>query len=159
MPDRRVLILSRLETLLGSVEGAPANAVYRNRGLLSTDMRPCMILLDGREDVSLSAEGKATRLRARTAPYVMILLPQIFAVLRAREPARAGEYAGELASYRNAILHAILHDEELSAIVGSNGDVAYRGHETDMETGSSMEGQLQMKFAFYYVLDPSSDLA
>lgn len=153
--DRRALILNRLEVLLASVQNAPSVAVYRNRGALKNDKRPCMVLLDGTESVYTNFEGRAGRVYARTSPSVMRLEPQIFALLDTRELQRADEYASEITAYRNAIVWAILNDADLVELTGENGDIAYRGHSTDMQTGRAQQGELQLFFRFYYVLDPT----
>ena len=155
MPDIRAMILDRVETLLGEVNGVPQR-VFRNRGQIKTDDRPCMVLLDGSETVHQSYEGRKGREYAHSSPYVMILRPQIFALLLQRKETEADGYAGELTAYRNAILRAVLQDGELRDLAGPNGDIAYRGSTTDMESGRPMWGELQMDFAFYYKLDPSN---
>lgn len=158
MPDRRAAILNRLETLLGAIPGLPSAQVFRNRGSARSDERPCMVLLDGTETVHQNFEGHPGRKYARNSPSVMILEPEIFALLESRELGRADEYANELTQYRNAIVWAILHDTELSDLAGANGDIAYRGHATDMQTGRPMQGEMQLFFRFYYLLDPETDL-
>lgn len=159
MADRRTLILDRLETLLGTITGAPSTTVLRNRGDADSDERPCMVLLDGRETVHQNYEGKAGRVYARNSSSVMLLEPEIFALLELREAAAADEYADLITQYRNAIVWAILNDEELVELTGANGDIAYRGFETDMQSGRTMQGEMQFFFRFYYVLDPTTDLA
>lgn len=151
MIDRRELILARLETLLASIDDAPAENVFRNRAVLPEDKRPAMVLLDGVEDVSLSGGPKSSR---GPAAYFCTLRPQIFAVLQRREIPEAGQIGPELSQYRVAIMAAVMHDDDLLEIVETNGMIEYSGSETDMQTGSTMEGQLQMNFAFRYRLDP-----
>lgn len=159
MPDRRKLILDRLEDLLGSIDGLPASVVIRNRPAMDTEDRPCMVLLDGGETVHQNFEGRAGRVYARNSSSVMMLEPEIYALLEAREASRAGEFADLFTQYRNAIIYAILNDADLANLTGANGDIAYRGHQTDMRSGSAMQGEMRLDFRFYYVLDPAEDLA
>lgn len=153
MPDALAMLKDRLEDLLPTIDDAPSVALYRNRGLLASDMRPCMLLLDGSEETFLSREGEKGRGRTHDAPAIMRWTPGIFAALEVRPVGRSAEYAAEFTAYRNAMLRAILNDPDLLTIVGENGDIAYRGHQTDMQDGLMMQGVLQMNFAFYYVLD------
>lgn len=159
MIDKREQILLRLLALLGtdSVRGTEiaANHVFRNRGQLgdTTDNMelPALVLLDGSEvTLTQNARGNAVR--------VMLLTPQIFVVLRPTENGM-NDGVGELMStFRNRIIKAILQDGELEnllAVDQRSGYIEYRGTITDMQTGNSMEGQLQMDFAFAYTFNPS----
>jgi len=157
MPERRAQILTRLATVLGDIDGFPN--FLRNRGDADPDERPCMVLLDGTETVHQNFEGRAGRVYARTASSVMMLEPGIFALLHAREAAKASEYEALLAECRKEVVYKILHDEELADITGANGDIAWRGFDTDMQSGRTMQGEMQFFFRFYYVVDPSQDLA
>ncbi len=91
MPDRRSEILDRIEEVLAAV--TPSRTVYRNRSDLSSTERPCRVLLDGTETVDHNFEKRAGRVYARTAPSVMVMQPEIFELLRVREPKKSGEYA------------------------------------------------------------------
>ena len=53
------------------------------------------------------------------------------------------------------LLKAFTSDDDLIAMLGRNGEIQYLGHETDMQTGSTMLGQMQMLFSLTYVLNPS----
>lgn len=151
MIDRREMILVKLEALLGDITEAPAENVFRNRAVLPEDKRPAMVLLDGVEDVQLSGGPKSMR---GPAPSLAVLRPQIFAVLKRREIPEAPLIGPELSLYRRAIIAAVIYDEDLRELVTTNGMIEYQGSETDMQSGSSMEGQLQINFAFRYPLIP-----
>jgi len=157
VPDRGPQIRNRLAEVLAAA--SPARTVYRDRSAFSATERPCRVLLYGRETIHHNFENRAGRVYARTAPSVMLMEPEIFELLRVREPKKSGEYAPELEASLKAIHHAIVNDEELVALTGDSGDIAYRGFTTDFELGASMEGAMQIHFRFYYVLNPETDLA
>ena len=163
MMDKREEILLRLLEIMGTeecrtcgVDGAEAIAaehVFRNRAAFEDteahDELPCSVLLDGGETtLTPNARGSASRL--------MLMTCQIFYVLSPRT-ANAG-IGEELSGYRGKLIKAILNDGVLGDLLGveqRSGYIEYRGIITDMQTGSSVEGQMQMDFAFAYVLNPN----
>ena len=153
MYDRREAILAQVEVLLGSLPAdvAPFAAVYRNRGELKETMRPAVVLLDGTET---TVQNYNTPRNSRMAPHLIELRPQIFAVMKKRELDLASEYGPELSSYRMAILRALFGDQTLSGLIGTNGKIEYRGALTDMQTGSTFQGELQINLAITYLLAP-----
>lgn len=155
--DKREMILLRLEALLGKVSGIAT--VCRDRGELEGVALPAAVLLDGKEDLVTDVGGRS--LNAMPAA-VFSLQAQIFIVLKPRDDASNSTLAGvaapigpELSSYRMAVLKAIIKDDTLVALCGSNGQVVYNGCVTDMQTGGEMTGQLQLNFSFSYALKPS----
>lgn len=158
--DKREQILLYLQTLLGQVEGI--TAAYRDRGDFPKEKLPAAVLLDGTEEVRTVIQGHSL---TRMPAAVFTLLPQIFVVLKPRydntnltvEDANGKPISApvgpELSAYRVKVLKAILSDINLAALLGNNGQIEYRGCDTDMQTGSTMVGQLQLHFAFSYVLD------
>jgi len=160
--DRRELILVRVEEVLNELKAlnvtpivgsAPfVQSVYRNRAPLREDARPALYLFDGIEDVGSPAGGYTTQRSTFSRPAFMVLRPQVWAVLQQRIPDLASEYGPLLSQYRIQLIKMLLEDSELVSLVTSNGQIAYQGSDTDMQSGSSMEGQLQMKFAFTYPL-------
>lgn len=156
MVYRKELLLVRIQEIMVDVQtdlGGSADNVFRNRGEIPPPMRPGMTLLDGNERTILG--GNATKRMGRVRPSVMALEPQIWTLLAPRPLSAADELGPELSSYVVAFLKAIPDDPSILALISENGQVIYQGHETDMQSGSSMEGQLLMKFAFHYLLDPS----
>ena len=153
--NRREAILAQIEVILGNLPYAPEpfKGVYRNRGRFGPDLRPCVVLLDAGSR-KLIDYPKNPRGGNPVGPHLIELNPQIFALLRVRELEKAPEYGPELSAYEFAIVSAIFNDEMLKALVGSNGRIGYGATDTDMKTGSTMEGQLQVTFAIQYVLDP-----
>ena len=153
--DRRERILNRLGVLLQEVVADMPGWFYaRNRGELPDELRPSLVLLDGDEIISF-LQPSSSRGQMRTAPMVMSMSPQIFAVLKDREPKNEG-VAEDLASTRRLILPKLLpsvvNDVTLKQLVGSNGFMRYEGFLTDMASGRSMKGEGQFNFAFGYVL-------
>lgn len=153
--DKRETILRRMLTILGTVsgpavvEGAPS--IFRNRGEVPEDKLPALVLLDGREAIKIPTNSRGGAL----APMILTLEPQVFVVLKPREDVNNDGIGEELSGYRMRLLKAFTTDDELLALLGSNGEILYLGHETDMQTGNSMLGQMQLMFTLTYVLQPS----
>lgn len=146
--DRRELILARLFVTLQTIDGL--KTVCRNRGLLPEEMRPAITLLDGSEEVTSTqvVDGRGGRgLSAQPAKVTM--RPEIFVVLDQRLPKNEG-IGEDLNAWRIAILKAISADSQINTLLTNNGSLLYEGCLTDMATGRSMEGQLQMQFALSY---------
>lgn len=153
--DKREAILSHLLSILQTVNGVAVvdgvKSVFRNRGEVPAEKLPASVLLDGKEVMKIS---NSTRGGMR-APTVYTLSPQIFIVLKPRDDINNDGIGEELSAYRVQILKLMRDDDTLWALLGSNGEVIYEGHDTDMQTGSTMQGQMQMNFTFSYVLNTS----
>ena len=120
------------------------------------EVRPVVVLLDGVEEIvpNFDTGGRG---RKSMSPQVMVMRPQIFVLLK---PAELGDNAGvgtELNTFRLAIIQAIARDTALAMLVGSNGDISLRETITDMQTGSTLQGELQLNFWLRYVLNPYQD--
>jgi hypothetical protein len=76
-------------------------------------------------------------------------------VLRPRNTIDNPGVGEELSGLRMQVLKAFTNDDELWALLGSNGELIHSGHDTDMQTGSTVLGQMQMRFQLTYVLDPN----
>jgi hypothetical protein len=154
MQDKRETILSRMLVLLGTVNGTPDPLnVFRNRAEIPTDKLPALVLLDGKE-VLKNPQAVHTRGGAR-APGIFELSPQVFIVLRPRNTIDNPGVGEELSGLRMQVLKAFTNDDELWALLGSNGELIHSGHDTDLQTGSTLVGQMQMRFQLTYVLDPN----
>lgn len=155
MSDNRELILVRLRALLAEIPGV--SAMYRNRVEINPAKLPAMVLLDGTERSFLTGVNRGRNGRGGvvngTGPSIMILEPQIFFVLKPKDLKDAEDYGPELSAWRAKIIKAIYADMELAVILTANGDIEYRGSETDFQTGRTNEGQLQLNFSFYYILN------
>lgn len=149
-------ILLHLESLLAGV--TPITGVYRDRADLPKEKCPGVILLDGREEIAMQLGPQN---RPKMPPAIFALKPQIFVICKLRDDMRNETLGGlpapigpELTMYRDQILALIVNDPTLVSLVTETGKIIYMGCETDMQTGSSMEGQLRMDFEFHYVLFP-----
>jgi hypothetical protein len=158
--DRREEILLRIMALLREMlEVGDFVTVWRDRGEVppvdsetKAPLLPAAILLDGRETPRVRTEGHAY---GRAPPgTVMTLLPEVWVVLMPKENVTNEGVGEELSLYRVKLVGKILHDDTLIAIVGANGEIEYRGCETDMQSGGLLEGQMRLDFGLSYVLLP-----
>lgn len=157
MIDTREEILAHLVPLLGNVSGI--KNVFRDRGEMKRELLPAIVLLDGRESIRSDILSRKT---VRMPPALFLLQTQIWLALEPRDNVDNEKLRGidapigpELSHYRMLILDAVLNDATLVSILTPNGQMEYRGCETDMAIGSSMVGQMMMQFDFTYVLSPS----
>jgi hypothetical protein len=150
-------ILGQIFATLSSLAGVMTCA--RDRGLLETDELPAIILLDGREDI---VSNPVPMKSVRMPPSVFRLQPQIFLILPQRDDA-SNQTVGngvfqpvgpQLSYWRDAMLAALINDPTLVGLLGSTGQIVYRGMETDMATGSTLQGQLRLLIDFHYVWFP-----
>lgn len=149
--DTRELILARIIVALDDMP--EVQAVYRDRAdLLAVDKLPAFVVLDGSER-TLSKIKTGRQIVA--LPMIVELRPQIFFLMKPLPIKDAGEYPPILSHWRLEVLRAILFDAELNRLTGPNGAIEYNGHETDMQAGRSMEGQIQFDFSFQYYLNPN----
>lgn len=151
--DRREQVLVRLSELMVE-EYVQANTVVRNRGLLSTDMRPAVAIMDGDEIARVTGDllGRGVGGRAHLTPQLVTMSPQIFVVPLPVKPSNEG--VGTVVNdFRIAIGMAIANDPVLISIIGPNGSIAYMGMVTDFKSGSACDGQSQLNFNFTYPLD------
>jgi hypothetical protein len=154
MLDKRETILERMLTLLGTVNSTtPPLNVFRNRAEIPTDKLPALVLLDGKEVLKNPAMPH-TRGGA-VVPGIFDLTPQVFIVLRPRDDINNTGVGEELSGLRMQVLKAFIQDDNLRALLGSNGELNYLGHETDLQTGSTVLGQMQLNFQLSYVFDPN----
>lgn len=152
--DRREAILQRMFAILATIDG-PATvdglrSVFRNRGEVPPEKMPALMLLDGREEIRISASGKGGIL----ATTVFTLQPQVYIVLRPTPDVTNDGIGEELSRYRLSVLKAFTSDDDLFALLGSNGEMQYLGNESDMTAGGAMLGQMLMLFSLSYPLNP-----
>lgn len=163
MKDKRELILSQMLTLLTQVGTgwvAQVNgdlSVFRNRAEIPTDKLPALVLLDGRESLK---GGQPKSLSMGLVPgqipaQIYVLEPQVFIICKPRDTIENAGVGPELSTMRVKVLNAFLNDDNLGSLLGSNGDIAYLGHETDLQTGSTVLGQMQLNLQLSYVFDPN----
>lgn len=161
--DRRQQILDRLWDILSvltiDLAGGPnggsqikAGNIVRNRNDLQADKVPGMIILDA-DEVRSTTQLKAPpgHQQNRMPAQIMKMTPEIYVVLDVRGV--TNENVGkDLNTARLAILNAIMTDEQLQEIVGSNGDIVYDGCVTDLARNRMMKGQLGISITFTYPL-------
>jgi hypothetical protein len=149
--DRREQILSRLEDVLGAVPGIESFA--RNRGLLDNDARPAIVLLDGDERERTPPVGRSATGRQGMVVNMMTMFPQVFVVLKVAKPQNV-DVGPTLNGLRSAVIAAVAADAALRTLVGTNGDIVYTGCETDLKSGSPLDGTGRLDFTLSYPLDP-----
>lgn len=151
--NKREEVLTRLLDILNDPALVPdINSCVRNRGLLSNEQLPGIIMLDGDETSRKLADDRG---RQRMSPVITVLHPQIFIVLKNKKPKNV-DVGTELNTYRGAIIKAISADAQLLALIGPNGDITYDGCETDLKTGMPMEGEMMLAFSIACVLNPNA---
>jgi hypothetical protein len=147
--DVRELILLRLKAILDDVDGA--RTVWRDREDVSPDDTPTLILLDGRETKRTTTTGRG---HTRMPPAIIELSPQVWIQVKPRSDAANAGVGEELSAWRVKVLAAIFQDAELAELQGINGELEYRGAQTDMEIGSDITGNMVLDLALTYYFDP-----
>lgn len=148
MTDKREQILSRLFTVLGTVEGVGTDNTFRNRDQLPDDKRPAILLLDADEEGKQSADNRG---RIASSPNLVTLKPEVYAVLEDRKPQNE-DVGQDLNALRAKILSAILTDAQLAGLCHN---IFYAGMITDLAKDREMKGQLGLAIEFTYYLKPA----
>jgi hypothetical protein len=151
--DVRELILARLLTVVAGV--SEIAGTDRNRFMLPDAKLPGISILDGNERAVQTAIGRGLE---NTPPLKFVLQPQIWVLLKPRKNYENTGVGEELSKFRNRVIVAVLYDETLRGLVNGfdgNGDIEYRGHETDMQSGGAFLGQMRLDFSFAYTLNPA----
>lgn len=153
--DRRELILERLVELAAE-EYISARTVVRNRALLKQDVRPAIAILDGDEVARLTGDGLGRGVGGRVGmtPQLITMRPQIYFILDSRKVQNVG-VGQDVNIFRMTLVRVIAQDQRLLYILGSNGSMAYMGLTTDLKSGSRLDGEALVEFAFTYLLDPT----
>jgi len=170
--NRKELVLNRIIEVLDEVEGVAdvdgESSVFRNRRSIEGIKRPAIIVLDGNMRIRPNTtQGRGTNrnfmddAENRIAPCEMVLTPEIFLILDlAPDQDNLDEdgmnQGAKLSEFETRILAKLMFDNELWELLGGgdNGMIEYRGIETDMRSGSNMEGQMQLDVAFTFPFDP-----
>jgi hypothetical protein len=159
MTDKREMILSQMLLLLSTVSDTydPSQSlnVFRNRAEIPADKLPAVVLLDGKESLKYPKMLPVATRGGALIPAVYDLHPQVFIVLRPRDDIQNEGVGEELSGLRMQVLKAIIQDDGLRGLLGSNGELNYLGHDTDLQTGSTVLGQMQLNFQLSYVFDPN----
>jgi hypothetical protein len=162
--DRRELILQRLLAIMQGVTAfgsvgpptRPIRLVARNYKLADyTTYTPALILLDGSETTPPTAIAPV---RARPdavtlmRPALARMMPQMFCVLDDRTPENINT-GSDINAWRCLMVSLLAVDTGLRDLVGGSGKVDYIGIDTDMQTGSTMDGRGQLHIAIEYPVD------
>jgi hypothetical protein len=148
MADKRELILKRLVEVCQGVAGIAT--VVRNRGLLSDEQRPAIVVLDADE---LGTTFGPSQSNAAFMPSINTMKPEIYYL--AKEARVRNEQIGEtLNAARLAICTAMANDTALRALLGPNGGIQYNGCVTDLKSGTSLTGEMRLDFWLKYVFNP-----
>jgi hypothetical protein len=155
--DKREMILRQMLLLLSTVTDSASQflSIFRNRAEIPIEKLPAVVLLDGKEKLKYPKILPVATRGGALVPAVYDLLPQVFIVLRPRDDINNAGVGEELSGLRMQILKAIIQDDYLRGLLGSNGELNYLGHETDLQTGSTVLGQMQLNFQLSYVFDPN----
>lgn len=154
MRDRREEILVLLTEIMGEIDGAPVENVYRNRPGLPPELRPCGLLLDGEERVVAELEVRPSGRGTQNKPLLVDLEPDLFYAMKTKPIAQHEQVGPEMSASRMAFIAAIRNSEDLARLLGPEGRVTYRGHTTDLKNGMQALGTQQFFFTFRYVLHP-----
>jgi len=138
--DTREVLLARLVTVCGAVEGV--RAVARNTLDVAALARPAIIVQDGIEQMRDLAQGARYSEVAR-----MELSPGLTVIVRGGNGVDPG---GLLSLYRARVLTAVLTDAELIAATGRNGGIRYEGCLVPSPDPEGKEHRLDLTLVFAY---------
>lgn len=147
MNDRREQILARLVAIGEALAGI--RAAQRNRESVTGRAGPMIVIQDGDEAVSLAAAPDA-RGTIKLAPALVEMTPEFLILVEAN----SGDVGTRVNGFRAAAIYAVLNDDALLSITGSNGEIRYEGCTTSNRRGEKIEGGLALNFAFRYPLKP-----
>jgi hypothetical protein len=149
--DKRELILSRVLVIMQGLAGI--TTVARNRGLMTNEKRPAMILLDG-DEVSTKLPNPPRSRSAAQFPQVNTMRPEMYILLQEDRPTNL-TVGQQLNAFRIALSAAIATDTALAALLGPNGSIYYYGCVTDLKSGAALSGQMKVDYQLSYVFDPT----
>lgn len=145
MADKREQILTRIQAILGGIEGL--DLVLRNDIEIPEDRLPAAVLLDGDEQ---TRGGSFDRKRPAYGPLIMDMMPEIY-VLTQNDPAEVGQ---AISGFRGKIVQALCTDPQLARLA-FEGDIRYMGMQTGLALGRSVQGEMGMMFHVAYHMDPA----
>lgn len=143
MADKRELILARLVTVLGGIDGV--RAVFRNQDEISERQYPCILILDADEAADdRDPQRHPNRRLVTMTPEIYVMLSGI--------PANVGT---ELNALRAAVIKAVFEDATLVELTVNQQGIRYEGSATGLSRGRAMEGSLGVSISFTYLLNPA----
>lgn len=143
--DKREAILTRLAEIAGGIAGI--KTAVRNQDEVSERARPAIVIFDADEAAD---ESSGERGRTGKSPNIVEMSPEVLILLGA-PPETVGT---ALNAMRAKLIKAVLTDNDLAVLTGTNGGARYAGCSTHLGSGRSMEGSMTLQFAFTYVLRP-----
>lgn len=156
--DTREQILKRLAAIAVDLSGF--TSAVRNRGLRENEKRPAVIILDGDEAPVLTHGGRFNRAHAgRTMPMtpsIMTMKPELYVLMDEQRPQNV-ELGPALNAKRVQFVKALADDEQLLALLGSNGGIIYNGCVTDLKSGLALSGQMRIDLLLTYTFFPTTD--
>lgn len=141
--DRREEILSTLYDLMVTIEGV--ETAFRNKRIREDDALPSIQIMDADEEADDEADP---RQRPSNSPRHVGMTPEIFITL-GPDPDNVGP---NLNVMRRRIIHAVLTDTTLRALVTNGGSIRYKGCTTALQLASTLKGQMGVSFTFNYLL-------
>lgn len=141
--DRREAILARLLEIATGIEGIVR--AWRHKSRVTEEARPAIVILDADE---VAEEGEAAAGRPFNVQRRVVMTPEIYIMLGG-SPEEVGT---EINTMRGRFLKAVLKDDELISIVGTNGLIKYEGCATGLAEGRSMEAEMGVSISFTYIL-------
>lgn len=144
--DTREAVLKRLEEIYWAVPGI--KSVYRNRDAVSDHDRPALVLFDSDEQADERNQGLG---RGGAAANLIVMTPETYIYLGGL-PANVGPALNQL---RAAVIKAVLTDETLKELIGTNGAVRYEGCASTLTRGGEQRAMMGVAFSIQYPLFPS----
>jgi hypothetical protein len=127
----------------------PLSATYRNCLDPNEARMPAIVVFDADEEIAPLPD--TARYKGPMAPQVMIMRPEVFVVLSAR----AADAGTRLNQLRARIYNAVVTNETLSDIVGTNGRISLEAGRSGFAVERTMSSELRLEFGFTYVLQLS----
>jgi hypothetical protein len=143
--DRREAILSRLVEIAGGLDGIVE--ARRNLPDVSEFRRPAIGIWDGEE---IGAETDPT-IRPANTPRRIEIRPEIFILVSAD----AADLGPTLNRFRAALVKAVLTDAPLIALTENGRGARYLGCASGLARGRKVEGEMTLRFAIPYILNPA----
>lgn len=143
MTDTREAILARLVAVCEAVPGI--NVVRRNSKIADETEFPSVIIADADEIAEPPpSEGR----RVPPGIQIVTMTPEIFVMLGSD----ADTVGTAINTLRAAVLKAIMTDDGLATITGSNGRIRYNSCATGLTQGRNMIADMGLSISFTYPL-------
>jgi hypothetical protein len=142
--DKRELILERLAEVLAAVPGVVTFG--RNDPTVPESTLPAVLLLDADEEAHEPTHGRG---RPVPSPNWVTMRPEVHIIVE-EDPEDLGNTMNLLAE---RITDAVLNDSELQDLC-KDDEMAYEGLGMSLDMGRTMVGEIELTFAFTYVLWP-----